>query len=145
MNILWLSCTAEKNPRTPLCFPLFFGFFWRLHSHCFHIWSFIVCHRIKENFLLVGLKCLLLDDYFFTGKEPRCSMIFERTKCMLSSSYWEADQTCCNTQGQLRFNDAMRVSPIPAHDILNLQKKINLCLNFCLALHISNTLRQLLL
>ena len=84
MNILWLSCTAKKNPRTPLHFPLFFGFFWRPHSHFFHIWSFIVCHRIKYNFLFVGLKCLLLDDYFFTGKEPRCSTVFLWPKCMLS-------------------------------------------------------------
>ena len=149
MNILWLSCTAKKNPRTPLHFPLFFGFFWRPHSHFFHIWSFIVCHRIKYNFLFVGLKCLLLDDYFFTGKEPRCSMVFygqnvcyqlviERLTKLVAIL-----KVNCDSMIRWEFHPIQRM--IYRGPLEFVEKNIYLCINFCLALHVSNPLRELLL
>ena len=89
---------------------------------------------------------------FFHWQRTKMLHGFLWPKCMLSISYWEADQTCCNTQGQLWFNDPMRVSPNPAHDLQRsefefefVEKNIYLCINFCLALHVSNPLRELLL
>ena len=49
---------------------------------------------------------------FSLAKNQDAPWFFLWPKCMLSISYWEADQTCRNTQGQLRFNDPMRVHPI---------------------------------
>ena len=150
MNILWLSCTAEKNPRPPLHFPLFFGFFWRPHSHCFYIWSFIVCHRIKYNFLLVGLKCLLLDDYFFTGKEPRCSTVFFMAKMYVINI--DIDRLTklvailklnCDSMIPWEFHPIQRM--IYRAPLEFVEKNIYLCINFCLALHSTNPLRELLL